>query len=66
MYLFPEQNRPHASYACPACRKVNVLEEEDLAGYSAVITVKCLACGRLQGIERSYMEKQLSRDLAAA
>jgi len=66
MHLLPQTKRPHASYSCPKCREINVLEASDIKRGEMVITVNCLACGQTHKIEQSYMQKQLERDLATS
>lgn len=65
MYCFSETKRPHASYTCPGCRQINVLEASDLTAEQGLVSVSCLSCGRDHGIEQSYMRSQLQRDQAA-
>lgn len=67
MRLYVEIPRPHASFACPACRAVNIVEPEDLSECAAaVVELDCLKCGSAHRVHVAYMLEQFSRDLAAA
>lgn len=65
MYLLKPAPRPHASFACPYCRAVNVVEPEDLqAAQDHLARLSCLSCGNDHLVHVGYMVEQLSRDIA--
>lgn len=62
MKLMKLINRPSASFTCPTCRRVNIVEEEDLAGEKGLIALNCLSCGHDHNVDVAYMKKLLARD----
>lgn len=63
MYRYQQEPRPHASFACRACREVTVVEPGDLPEASTgILPVPCAVCQRPQPVQLHYMRQQLVRD----